>query len=95
MAKVHLAEINPEVAHVEGVSGAESDDAGEMLASALIASMRQTGVPSGLEAVGYAEADITPLVDGAIVQQRLLGNAPRAVSRAELGDVFRGALRYW
>ncbi len=36
------------------VAGVRPEDAGEILAGAIIAIMRQTGMPNGLKAVGYA-----------------------------------------
>ena len=52
-------------------------------------------MPSGLRALGYADADVPALVEGAFAQQRLLGNAPRAVGREELTALFRSAAAYW
>jgi hydroxyacid-oxoacid transhydrogenase len=74
--------------------GAAPVDAGEIVAQTLIERMQQAGVPGGLEAVGYGPGDVPALVEGTIVQQRLLTNAPRDIGRDELGDVLRGALRY-
>jgi hydroxyacid-oxoacid transhydrogenase len=74
--------------------GAAPVDAGEIVAQTLIERMQQAGVPGGLEAVGYGPSDVPALVEGTIVQQRLLTNAPRDIGRDELGDVLRGALRY-
>lgn len=76
------------------IRGAGQPDAGEIVARALIDLMQETGLPGGLEAVGYGAQDVPALVEGTIVQQRLLGNAPRDVGREALGDVLRGALRY-
>lgn len=67
----------------------------EALPRALIALMRDLGLPNGLEAVGYAEDDIPALVEGTLRQPRLLAGAPRAVGPAELAAVLRDALRYW
>ena len=57
--------------------------------------MRAVGMPNGLSAVGYAEADCATLADGAWPQQRLLQNAPVESDKAMLADMFGGALRYW
>ena len=57
--------------------------------------MRSCRVPNGLGGVGYHEGDIAALTAGTVVQTRLLANAPRPVGESELGDLFRGALRYW
>ncbi|HET7787299.1 MAG TPA: hydroxyacid-oxoacid transhydrogenase, partial [Myxococcales bacterium] len=77
------------------VRGAAPGDAGEIVARALESFMRETSVPNGLSAVGYGEGDVKALTAGTIVQQRLLGNAPREAGEAELDGLFRSALRYW
>ena len=77
------------------VAGAAPEDAGSVLAERLAAMMRETGIPSGLAEIGYAEADVPALVKGAYAQQRLLVMAPRPVSEANLADLFGGAMRYW
>ena len=88
--------------HLEGaaclgaeVRGARPVDAGEIVAHTLIEMMKQTQIPNGLQGVGYSGADIGALTKGAIVQQRLLANSPRATGESELASLFGGALRYW
>jgi alcohol dehydrogenase class IV len=88
--------------HLEGAAclggdarGATPQDAGEVVARTLEKLMQRTRIPNGLSGVGYGEGDVPELTRGAIVQQRLLGNAPRQVDEAELAGLFRGALRYW
>ena len=77
------------------VAGVQPEDAGEILARAFISLMRETGLPNGIAALGYGEADIPALADGAHAQQRLLAMAPRSVSRPDLVGLYRDALRYW
>ena len=77
------------------VAGAAPGDAGEILAQAFIRLMRETGLPSGIAALGYGEADIPALAEGAYAQQRPLVMAPRAVSKQDLEGLYRDALRYW
>ncbi len=77
------------------VRGADSRDAGDVLATALAAIMRDVAAPNGLGAVGYGEPDIPYLVDGADPQRRLLDNAPVAVTRPVLDRLFRDALTCW
>jgi alcohol dehydrogenase class IV len=77
------------------VTGAAPEDAGEILAEAFIALMRATGLPSGIADLGYGEADIPALAEGAFAQQRPLVMAPRRVSREDLEGIYRNALRYW
>ena len=67
-------------------------DAGEILGAVLERLMRATGIPHGLGAIGYAEADVDALVRGTIVQKRLLDNAPIPVAEPELAALFRGAM---
>lgn len=71
------------------------DDAGNVLASAIIALMRQTGMPNGLSAVGYSEGDGAALVAGTLPQHRVTKLAPRPFTEQQLGNLFRDAMRYW
>jgi len=75
--------------------GATNDDAGEIIAGQLIRMMQATGIPNGVGGVGYGEADVAGLTQGAWAQQRLLTNAPRAVSQSDLSQLYRSAMRYW
>jgi alcohol dehydrogenase class IV len=88
--------------HLEGaaclgadVQGAGNDDAAEVVAAQLIKLMKATGIPNGVGGVGYGESDVAALTKGAWAQQRLLTNAPRDVSQDDLGNLYRGAMRYW
>ncbi|HYW52856.1 MAG TPA: hydroxyacid-oxoacid transhydrogenase [Dongiaceae bacterium] len=73
----------------------DDDEAGDALAAALARIMRATAMPNGLRALGYTDADVPALVAGAFAQQRLLGNAPRAVGEEELTSLFKGAMNVW
>jgi alcohol dehydrogenase class IV len=86
-----------EAAHHLGadVSDVVPEDAGTILADQLVRIMRAVGMPNGLSAVGYAEADCTRLTDGAWPQQRLLQNAPIETDKSVLATMFQGAVRYW
>jgi len=77
------------------VRGASEADAATLLGSALVGLMRATGVPNGVGGVGYAEADLDALAHGAILQKRLVDNAPMPVDEAAMRALFRGALAYW
>lgn len=88
--------------HLEGAEclgadtrGAGPDDAGEVLAKHLIAMMQATEFPGGLAYIGYGESDVDALTEGAYPQRRVIGNAPRDVSRDDLKSIFRGAMKYW
>src|SRR5690606_15654196 len=77
------------------VRGADIDEAGEMLAQRVIHFMRQLEQPSGIAAFGYGEADIPRLVEGTLVQARLLKLSPVDVGAAELAELFRGSLQLY
>jgi len=84
------------VATVLGAPGELYDDeVGDALAAELARLMRATAMPNGLRALGYGDADVPALVAGAFAQQRLLGNAPRAVGEEELTGLFNGAMTVW
>ena len=82
-------------ADVRGASRDAADEAGEILAKRLIALMQATGIPNGLSAIGFGASDVAPLTEGAFPQKRVIGNAPRAVSKDDLAALFDGAMRYW
>jgi len=77
---------------VAGLSEAERREA---LPGALIALMRDIGIPSGLRAIGYAERDVPALIEGTLKQPRLLSGAPRAIGAPELEGILRDAMQYW
>jgi alcohol dehydrogenase class IV len=77
------------------VRGATPDDAGEIVAERLIELMQATNIPNGLSAIGFGNSDVAALTDGAFPQKRVIGNAPRAVTREDLAGLFDGAMRYW
>ncbi|MBV9358999.1 MAG: iron-containing alcohol dehydrogenase [Chloroflexi bacterium] len=75
--------------------GASEADAGPVLADALIAMMRQTGMPNGLGGVGFGDADVDELVEGTLPQHRVTRLSPRPATPEDLRQLFRGAMRYW
>lgn len=77
------------------ISGAGPEDAGELLAGALIALMRGAGLPNGLSGMNYGPEHIPELVEGAYAQQRLLVLAPKPVGKPELEALYADAMRYW
>jgi len=79
----------------ERVSGLSEAERREALPRALISLMRDTGIPNGLNAVGYTERDIPALVEGTLKQPRLLAGAPRSVGSADLDWILRDSMRLW
>jgi hydroxyacid-oxoacid transhydrogenase len=76
--------------------GAEpGTDPREVLPGVLTRLMRDIGMPNGLAAVGYTEADVDALVEGTMKQQRLLATAPCAVTEEDAAAVLRDSLELW
>lgn len=67
----------------------------EFLPAVLTELMRDIGMPSGLAAVGYGDADVPDLVAGALQQQRLLSIAPREVTEDDLAMVLQDSVELW
>jgi hydroxyacid-oxoacid transhydrogenase len=77
------------------VRGASPDDAGDVLSTAIIKIMKQTGMPNGLAAVGFTDADIPALVKGTLPQHRVTKLSPRPASEADLAAIFRDSMTIW
>ena len=77
------------------VRGAAPADAGDLLARMLVGWMQRTRIPNGIGAVGYAAADVSALTERTLPQQRLLTNAPCAITGPTLDKLFHAALAYW
>ena len=75
--------------------GSGPEDAGDVLADAIIALLRRIGVPNGLEAVGYSPEDADALAAGAIPQKRVIGLSPRPVDESVLKDLFLDSMTLW
>ena len=71
------------------------EDAGVVLADRVIQFMQTTGMPNGLKAVGYSEADIPALVEGTRPQHRVTKLSPRPAGPEELAALFRESLTIW
>ena len=75
--------------------GGGDDDGPDALPSAVSSLMRDIGMPNGIGAVGYAETDVSALVEGALQQQRLLATAPRDVEADDLAGILERSLELW
>ncbi len=71
------------------------DDLSDFLPTVLTDLMRDIGMPNGLAAVGYGDADVDGLVEGTLQQQRLLSIAPREVTADDVAAVLRDSLEIW
>ena len=67
----------------------------ELLPAALNRLMRDIGIPNGIGAIGFDHGDIDDLVDGALLQQRLLAQAPRPPAAADLAGIFEDSISNW
>ena len=95
------AQANP-ARHLEAARllGAETrdaadEDAGEILAGAIIDIMQKVGMPNGLAAVGFGPDDVDVLVAGTVPQHRVTKLSPRPASEDDLRQLFLGAMSYW
>lgn len=70
-------------------------DARDHLPQVLAELMRDIGMPNGIGAVGYTDADVEDLVEGTMKQQRLLATAPREVTEEDAAGVIRASLELW
>jgi hydroxyacid-oxoacid transhydrogenase len=92
------ASINPE-RHLyaaglmgEDVSDARPDDAGEVLACAIINLMQRINMPNGLSAVGFTADDVDQLVAGTLPQHRVTKLSPRPATPDDLKQLFLDSL---
>jgi hydroxyacid-oxoacid transhydrogenase len=76
-------------------SAGQVKDPRDRLPQAIVALMRDIGVPNGVADVGYGHADIPDLVAGALKQQRILTMAPRDVMAEDLEAIFSNSMRNW
>jgi hydroxyacid-oxoacid transhydrogenase len=77
------------------VRGAAPEDAGEILANAIIDLMKKTGVPNGLSAIGFTPDDVDKLVEGTIPQHRVTKLSPRPASADDFKQLFLDSMTLW
>ena len=77
------------------VSGASPEDAGDLLADAIVALLREIDMPNGLAAIGYSPGDVDDLAAGTLPQHRVTKLAPRPTVEAELRRLFLDSMILW
>ena len=77
------------------ISKAAPEEAGELLAGAIIELMKKTGMPNGLGAIGYGPQDIEDMVAGTLPQHRVTKLSPRPASAEDLVKLFLESLKLW
>ncbi|GAB6903867.1 hydroxyacid-oxoacid transhydrogenase [Kineosporia succinea] len=71
------------------------DQPDERLPAVLVDLMRDIGIPNGIGAVGYTEADIPALVPGTMKQQRLLSTCSRTPDEDDIAAIFARSIQNW
>ncbi len=95
------APVNPELhlraAALMGVdiANARSGEAGDLLAGAIVDLMKKTGMPNGLQAVGFGLEDIDDLVVGTLPQHRVTKLSPRSADSEDLKRLFQDSMQCW
>jgi hydroxyacid-oxoacid transhydrogenase len=74
------------------VADAKPEDAGELLACAIIDLMQRIGIPNGLSAVGFTADEVDALVAGTLPQHRVTKLSPRPASPDDLKQLFLNSL---
>jgi hydroxyacid-oxoacid transhydrogenase len=77
------------------ISGAGPEDAGDILADAIVKLIKQIDVPNGLSAIGYTPDDVDALVEGTLPQHRVVKLSPRPVGADELRQLFLDSMTIW
>ena len=77
------------------VSALTNADTREVLPNTLLSLMRDTSIPNGLSALGFGDADVQNIVEGALKQQRLLVCSPRSVGADDLAAITRSSMVHW
>jgi alcohol dehydrogenase class IV len=83
-------------AELAAIAAPQASGSDESRAQALIGALQQiaarTKIPTTLREVGISETDLDRLADDAMLQTRLLGNNPRAVTREDARAIYAAAL---
>jgi hydroxyacid-oxoacid transhydrogenase len=77
------------------ISDARPEDAGDLLADAIVDLMRRTGMPNGLSAVGFGPDEVDRLVAGTLPQHRVTKLSPRPADASDLEQLFLDSLTCW
>lgn len=75
--------------------GVTEEEAGEVVARAVIEVMKKAGMPNGLRAVGYTPEDVDALVAGVLPQQRVTNLSPRPATAEDFRQMFLDSMTIW
>lgn len=73
---------------------AGNDDAGEVVAERLLQLMKQTGMPNGLNELGFSADDVKAMSASSVRQGRAIANAPRETNLQDIENIYSAALSY-
>jgi len=79
----------------EGVEGLPLYEAAKKSVEAVIWLMKDVNSPNGLSAFGVKEKDLLGMAKDTLKIKRLLAGNPRPVTKEDLENLFRRALKYW
>ncbi|MCY4275276.1 MAG: iron-containing alcohol dehydrogenase [Gammaproteobacteria bacterium] len=74
---------------------ATGEEAGEVVSERIIELMRATGMPNGIQELGFHKESITSLAESSARQIRAINNAPRVANKQDMESIYREALTYW
>jgi len=77
------------------ITDAQPEEAGEILASAVVELMQKVGMPNGLNAVGFGPEDVDKLVEGTLPQHRVTKLSPRPAGADDLKQMFLDSMQLW
>jgi len=77
------------------ISDAKPEDAGEILASAIVELMQKVGMPNGLSALGYGPEDVDKMVAATLPQHRVTKISPRPAGAEDLKQLFLDSMELW
>lgn len=83
------------VASLLGPEVPEQSDPREQLPAVLTGLMRDIGIPNGIGAVGFSEADVPDLVPGVMKQQRLLSTCPKEPTEDDIAGILTRSIENW
>jgi hydroxyacid-oxoacid transhydrogenase len=71
------------------------EEAGDVLADAIVRLLRSLDMPNGLSAVGYGPSDVERLVEGTLPQHRVTKLSPRPAAAGDLRQMFMDSMGLW
>jgi len=74
---------------------AAGEEAGEVVSGRIIELMKATGMPNGIQELGFSQESIAGLAESSSRQTRAINNAPRVASQQDMESIYREALAYW